>query len=41
MPDTLPTGGGSRGVIVTATGPTMRSVLREHSLPTFQRLADR
>ena len=31
----------SRGVIVTAAGPTMRSVLHDHALPTFDRFAAR
>lgn len=30
-----------RGVVVTAAGPTMRTVLHEFALPTFRRLADR
>ena len=39
-------GGGSglgrpRGVIVTAAGPTMQTVLHDFALPTFRRLADR
>ena len=31
----------ARGVIVTAAGPTMRTVLHDLALPTFRRLADR
>jgi hypothetical protein len=31
----------SRGVIVTAAGPTMRGVLHDLALPTSRRLADR
>lgn len=31
----------SRGVIVTAAGPAMRSVMHEHALPTFHRFAAR
>lgn len=30
-----------RGVVVTAAGPTMRTVLHQLALPTFRRLADR
>ena len=30
-----------RGVIVTAAGPTLRTVLHDFALPTFRRLADR
>ncbi|ADU50062.1 hypothetical protein Intca_3589 [Intrasporangium calvum DSM 43043] len=33
--------GSSRGVIVTAAGPTMRSVLHDQALPTFHRFAAR
>ncbi|GAA6525584.1 hypothetical protein [Intrasporangium sp. DVR] len=37
-----PSGGDrSRGVIVTAAGPTMGTTLRDHALPTFRRLAAR
>ncbi|WP_353952463.1 hypothetical protein V6K52_03190 [Knoellia sp. S7-12] len=40
-PERSPDGAGSRGVVVTAAGPNMRSLLHQFALPTFQQFGNR